>query len=389
MSLATRCPACGTAFRVVQDQLKVSGGWVRCGQCHQVFNGLESLHELSPAPSVSPPAAPPRPAAPPPRPAPGAPPGTAAPSPTPIATAGPAAEPPADLDLSDPEWRVADDAPAIAPAAVPATPADTAPIPTGFALESDTGWSAFDRADAAPPGAPEAAYDPVLRGVRLPPGERGGLSTFGAITRASRHPGGPTDPGPSTLPSALEALPSPSALEEPPSAPAPGFMRRAERAAIWRRPAVRASLGLCALGLAVGLALQVTHQQRDLLAARWPALAPMLQTWCDAAGCTLEPPRLLAQLAIDSSSLQRTDLPQVLRFEAEVRNAASHPVRAPALEVTLTDPQGRLVARKVLLPQELGAPGQGIAAEGSWHANARLRVGELPVTGFSAEVFYP
>ena len=43
MSLATRCPACGTIFRVVQDQLKVSEGWVRCGQCHEVFHGIEAL----------------------------------------------------------------------------------------------------------------------------------------------------------------------------------------------------------------------------------------------------------------------------------------------------------------------------------------------------------
>jgi ribosomal protein L11 methyltransferase len=31
--LATRCSACGTVFRVVQDQLRVSEGWVRCGRC--------------------------------------------------------------------------------------------------------------------------------------------------------------------------------------------------------------------------------------------------------------------------------------------------------------------------------------------------------------------
>ena len=29
MSMATRCTSCGTIFRVVQDQLKVSEGWVR------------------------------------------------------------------------------------------------------------------------------------------------------------------------------------------------------------------------------------------------------------------------------------------------------------------------------------------------------------------------
>jgi len=46
MSLATRCAACGTVFRVVQDQLKVSEGWVRCGRCGDVFNALEGLFDL-------------------------------------------------------------------------------------------------------------------------------------------------------------------------------------------------------------------------------------------------------------------------------------------------------------------------------------------------------
>ena len=48
MSLATRCPACSTVFRVVQDQLRVSEGWVRCGQCQEVFNALETLFDLAP-----------------------------------------------------------------------------------------------------------------------------------------------------------------------------------------------------------------------------------------------------------------------------------------------------------------------------------------------------
>jgi predicted Zn finger-like uncharacterized protein len=51
MSLATRCPACGTVFRVVQDQLRVSEGWVRCGRCSEVFNGTDQLVDLG-APTV-------------------------------------------------------------------------------------------------------------------------------------------------------------------------------------------------------------------------------------------------------------------------------------------------------------------------------------------------
>jgi predicted Zn finger-like uncharacterized protein len=46
MNLATRCPSCGTVFRVVRDQLKVSEGWVRCGRCAEVFNAAERLFEL-------------------------------------------------------------------------------------------------------------------------------------------------------------------------------------------------------------------------------------------------------------------------------------------------------------------------------------------------------
>lgn len=38
MSLSARCPVCTTLFKVVPDQLKVSDGWVRCGQCGEVFD---------------------------------------------------------------------------------------------------------------------------------------------------------------------------------------------------------------------------------------------------------------------------------------------------------------------------------------------------------------
>ncbi len=65
MSLATRCPHCNTIFKVVQDQLKVSEGWVRCGRCHDVFNALEGLFDMEREPPpqrvVQPPPEPPAP----------------------------------------------------------------------------------------------------------------------------------------------------------------------------------------------------------------------------------------------------------------------------------------------------------------------------------------
>lgn len=58
MALATKCPHCGTTFRVASDQLKLRGGIVRCGACQQVFDGNASLVDLdqlaTPAPSAAP-----------------------------------------------------------------------------------------------------------------------------------------------------------------------------------------------------------------------------------------------------------------------------------------------------------------------------------------------
>lgn len=55
MSLITRCPACETLFKVVPDQLRISEGWVRCGQCDEIFDA--SLHLLRSPAAPSAPAA--------------------------------------------------------------------------------------------------------------------------------------------------------------------------------------------------------------------------------------------------------------------------------------------------------------------------------------------
>lgn len=57
-SLVTRCPACTTLFKVVPDQLRISEGWVRCGQCDEVFDAnahMQAPMQLAsePHPSVS------------------------------------------------------------------------------------------------------------------------------------------------------------------------------------------------------------------------------------------------------------------------------------------------------------------------------------------------
>jgi predicted Zn finger-like uncharacterized protein len=45
MNLIARCPACQTSYRVVPDQLRVSDGWVRCGECGEVFDAAQQLFD--------------------------------------------------------------------------------------------------------------------------------------------------------------------------------------------------------------------------------------------------------------------------------------------------------------------------------------------------------
>ncbi len=52
MSQITRCPACSTQFKVVADQLRISEGWVRCGQCKEVFDAAAHLVAAPPPPML-------------------------------------------------------------------------------------------------------------------------------------------------------------------------------------------------------------------------------------------------------------------------------------------------------------------------------------------------
>jgi predicted Zn finger-like uncharacterized protein len=530
MSLATRCPACGTIFRVVQDQLKVSEGWVRCGQCHEVFHGIEALFDLdsdpavaarraaaratsasapipfptpsSPPPAPSPIAIPARPAVSPPpagaqglstfgapdhppaapatrpgytgftpatRPLPPAPQAPApqasqpAPAPTsfsPVATRGTIA-PRFAARLAEEAARAQSLTPGAIPAAFPPPAAPQAPAPFGGALglPSATGWqpAAAPAAvvvpePAAPPEpAPEppAMYIPpsllARRPVVEPPPEPAPAETpstprttstaadladefaapapesvpaFAVAPKPAPDIGGPTTPsqpadadaddaraGPPTLASMLPE----DAGDWPPrkkkagkgtdtpgtevalvdKTKDPRFLREARSGARWRKPWVRAVLSVALLLLVVAAAGQVAWPQRDTLAARWPATLPAWQWLCEQADCRIEAPRAIASLALDGSSLTRTDTEHVLLFAADLHNRAEHAVRMPSFDVTFMDLNGEIVSRKVLTPEQLGIHQDALPAEGELHVHARLQVGTLAASGFQADLFYP
>lgn len=46
--MLTQCPACNTTFRVTAEQIKAKSGRVRCGECQNVFNALDTLIDALP-----------------------------------------------------------------------------------------------------------------------------------------------------------------------------------------------------------------------------------------------------------------------------------------------------------------------------------------------------
>lgn len=338
--LATRCSACGTVFRVVPDQLRVSEGWVRCGRCSQVFNALEALLDLETGAAHRLPegAVPPRAPAPPPPPA--------------------AREPVYD------EYRV-DDRRARPPAPPPYQPPRPAPR----------------AAPAAPPHFDSTA------GPDMPVVDESASRFFIGAAQEQRPD---IEVGASDLDPRADPDDRPSEQFAPEKATdKPAFVRQAERAAVWRSRPVRALLWLLLVGGALGLAGQVLIEYRDLAAARHASLRPLLQAACGWFDCQVGAARSIEELTVESSGLVRVEKSSVYRLSVALKNRAPIEVALPALELALTDAQGQLVARRVLNAAELGVTQNTLAAGREVQLQATLQAATAPVAGYTIELFYP
>lgn len=191
---------------------------------------------------------------------------------------------------------------------------------------------------------------------------------------------------------------------------APEFMRRAQRKAFWRHPAVRGVLSLIAVSLLLALGLQLMHQFRDLVAAYHPASRPLLTQWCEAVGCKLAPPLRLEALQVDNLELVRTSSegPDTYRLTVVVRNQASIDLAWPHVDLTLTDESGAVIARRVFSPTDAqwldtadakaegakpAAPAASVPTaapnQRSTTLQWRLLAPDIKPAGYTAELFYP
>jgi predicted Zn finger-like uncharacterized protein len=340
MSLATRCPACGTVFRLVRDQLKVSEGWVRCGRCSEVFNAGQRLFELEAELAAAA--------------VPGSAPAAAASQDPPV--------PPVDAGMSPAVARVG-------PA--PSRPgALSAPGRTAEDAAEDTGGEPAHVAKPAPAPVAEPEPAPAAETIELP--QQAALATEARAEALAE----------------LEVQPAAEAATDAPAA-TPEFVLRADRAARRRHPAQRGTLAALALLLAALLTAQIALHYRDGLAAGWPVSRPWLQAACKPLGCSVEAPRRIDSLGVDSSGLVRLEGSPYYKFSLVIQNRAPVVVRMPAIELVLTDTQGQTMARRVLRAAELGNDTPSLPARGELALNATLELGEQRVAGYTVELFYP
>jgi hypothetical protein len=193
----------------------------------------------------------------------------------------------------------------------------------------------------------------------------------------------------------MQALPGPDDDETDAPADAAGtprFVAQADRAARWRRPLPRALLSLLALGLAALLAGQVALQQRDLWAQQMPWLRPVLEAGCAQLGCSIELPRRIDDLVVESSAL--TPAPEAaagaLRLSVGVRNRGELTLALPAIDLQLTDASGQHVLRRALSPADFGQKAPASIAPGAEAQLQLMFASSGPrVTGYTVEVFYP
>ena len=382
MSLATRCTSCGTVFRVVQDQLKVSEGWVRCGRCDAVFNAFEGLFDLG---RDSPPD------------------WSGAPTSALSAEIAPESEP-TDIGVD-----VYFDPPPLPPPARTPTPAPaTAPASTGEVLPShhhpdfiepspsavaDKGHPSSSFPSTAPAAFEDLLADPIdahLFRKRGPVSdakvdERDRLEFSDArfdsdlfAENASADEDGSTE----SPPSGAADLPLESAHQQP------DFLRRAERKARWKSGPTRLALGLGSAIAAVALLLQVGNHFRDTAAARWPASRAALVAWCKLADCSLEAPRRIDEVLVDSTALTRAIGLDAFVLSVTLKSRSVLPLAMPSVDLSLTDGNGHLVARRALAPRDFGAA--SVLPPGSEAAlQLMLNVGSARVSGYTVEIFYP
>jgi len=357
MSMLTRCPACTTIYRVVPDQLRISQGWVKCGQCGDIFDATQHLVQIEPeAP----------------------------------ADAGPAADVhDASLQAEQeplPEPDSHDQTPA-----AEASPMDAGPVATDVSGLDDPG-ALRDQASAEMPAVDvDKLAEEALGATANVSGALQDTATADAPAQwapmRESAIDDETDPPPMapSEPVTAESVPTPELTQV-------SFMRAGRASSRWHRSGVRAALLAVAVLLVIVLALQWIYRQRDWLVAAFPQVQPIVQAVCAASGCRVQPLQQIESVVIDAAAFNKIEDGRYV-LSCVVKNTAPWPLAAPSLELTLSDLQDRIVVRRVFAPHELDASVMMLSPLSEWRVNTPLTLALAQtapaIVGYRVRVFYP
>jgi len=149
------------------------------------------------------------------------------------------------------------------------------------------------------------------------------------------------------------------------------------------------TLGLLAAVLAALLAAQAALLWRDEIALRWPATRPALEAACAPLQCRVDAPRRIQWLDVPASELLSMPDGATYRLEVAIRNRGSMEALAPAIELTLTNAAGQMLARRVLTLADFGHPDRSIGPGQELLVRAELVTGSVAAAGYNIALFYP
>jgi hypothetical protein len=133
---------------------------------------------------------------------------------------------------------------------------------------------------------------------------------------------------------------------------------------------------------------------RGEIMAKYPQTRALYEGACIRLGCEIGLPRLAERIHIEASDLQFIDpaRPGEIELSVLVRNRAPVAVEYPAFELTLTNAQEQVVARRVFLPDEyLDDPeriARGFAASADLSIRLSLDTGSVRAAGYRLYLFY-
>lgn len=323
----SRCPACGTVFRVTSEQLRLKAGKVRCGHCQTVFNAFDHLQLDSAA-------------------APGD---------------RQAHELPADAGAMAPTpW--ADESESLA-VDLPEIPE----MPVVLAGELHSGMAQ----DVALPSPELAAASDFSPGLAEPLAE-----TPEESTQAAREAG---------LVAIRELADSTTFNRWSAGALASdgigGFDETTHKSPVW--PYVLVFILLLLL-----LGGQLAYHFRTEVVLRLPAAAAVYS----ALAVAVPLPQDAALVSIETSDLQSDNGRGLFVLNATLKNRAAHAQAWPSLELTLTDVNDKVVARRVIGAADYLSPGSpqvAFPANGETAVRLWIKASDIGAAGYRLYIFYP